>query len=46
MGAAGRIRAREVFSLETEARETRAVYDAVAGSRRLPGSGGSQEAGS
>lgn len=36
MGAAGRTRAHEVFSLETEARQTRVVYDRVMGARLLP----------
>jgi glycosyltransferase involved in cell wall biosynthesis len=46
MGAAGRARAQALFSLETEARQTRAVYDDVVGVRRLSGSDGSGEAGS
>ncbi len=46
MGEAGRTRAQEVFSLETEARQTRAVYDDVVGVRRLSGSDGGGEAGS
>jgi glycosyltransferase involved in cell wall biosynthesis len=46
MGEAGRTRAQEVFSLETEARQTRAVYDHVVGAQRQSGSDGSGEAGS
>ncbi len=46
MGEAGRTRAQEMFSLETEARQTRAVYDHVVGARRQSGSDGSGEAGS
>jgi glycosyltransferase involved in cell wall biosynthesis len=46
MGAAGRTRARELFSLDSEARQTRAVYDDVVGGRRSSGSDHGREAGS
>ena len=46
MGAAGRTRAREFFSLDSEARQTRAVYDGVVGGRRSSGSDHGREAGS
>jgi glycosyltransferase involved in cell wall biosynthesis len=41
MGATGRTRARDAFSLEAEARQTRAVYDRAVGARfpRAPEAG-------